>query len=231
MRAAIAALLVAAAAAPAHADDTFEAKAQGAQRIKQLEDLVWPLTASCDDGDDTQQRQCKKVRDARAAELASATLLVDADKDSFTVGTWNAATKSAPISLSACIRCSGLELDGTTWVVVGTTSPKFEGGKVTAKLHDNGRQFLDDVTAKNFAAMAKTARIQLLAKVPAKAKLVVDGKRVLALDVIGYRVYMPCDGSIVLAKPSSGPAEGDKKQCQQTRGQQIDHRSEQSEDR
>ena len=204
-------------AAPAHADDTFEAKAAGAQHIKRLEDLVWPLTATCDAGDDTQQRQCKKVRDVRAAELASATLLVDADKDSFSVGAWNAATKSAPISLSACIHCSGLELDGKTWVIVGTgtKAPKLEGGKVTAKLHDNGRQFLDAKTAENFAAMAKNARVQLLAKVPAKAKLVEGGKNVLALDVIGYRVYMPCDGSIVVAKPSSGPAEGDKKQCAQ----------------
>jgi hypothetical protein len=217
MRAAIAVAAVALATAPAHADDTFEAKAAGAQRIKQLEDLVWPLTAACDDGDDTQQRQCRTVRDRRAAELANATLLVDAEKDSFSVGAWSAATKSAPVSLSACIRCAGLELDGKAWVIVGTgtATPKFEGGKVTAKLHDNARQFGDDKTAQNFAAMAKNARIQLLAKVPAKPKLVVSGKNVLALEVIGYRVYMPCDGSIVLAKPSSGPAEGDKKQCPQ----------------
>lgn len=217
MRAAIAVVTLALAAAPAHAEDTFETKAAGAQRIKRLEDLVWPLTATCDDGDDAQQRQCRTVRDRRAAELANATLVIDADKDSFSVGAWNASTKSAPISLSACIRCSGLELDGKTWVIVGTGSaaPKFEGGKVTAKLHDNGRTFGDAKTAENFAAMAKNARIQLIAKLPAKPKLVVSGKNVLALDVIGYRVYMPCDGSIVLAKPSSGPAEGDKKQCVQ----------------
>jgi hypothetical protein len=205
------------AAGVARADDTFESKATGAQRIKRLEDLVWPLTATCEFGTDTQQRQCRKVRDTRAAELASATLIIDADNDAFSVGAWNPATKSAPIALSACIRCSGLELDGKTWVIAGTgaTPPTFEGGRVTAKLHDNGKQFLDAKTAQAFAAMVKNARIQLLVKVPAKSKLVVDGKNVLALDVIGYRVYMPCDGSIVVANPSSGPAEGDKKQCVQ----------------
>lgn len=217
MRAVLPWVVLVLAAAPARAGDTFETKAAGAQRIERLEDLVWPLTASCDDGDDTQQRQCRKVRDTRAAELAHATLLVDADKDSLSVGAWSAATKSAPISLSACIRCSGLELDGKKWVIVGTgtKAPRFEGGKVTAKLYDNGRPFLDAKVAQNFAAMAKNARIQLLAKLPAKPKLVVGGKNVLALDVIGYRVYMPCDGSIVLANPTSGPAEGDKKQCVQ----------------
>jgi hypothetical protein len=219
MRTALAAFIAVSslAAGSAYADDTFETKAAGAQRIKRLEDLVWPLTAACDGGSDTQQRQCRKVRDTRAAELASATLIVDADKDSFTVGAWNKATKSAPIALSACIRCSGLELDGKTWVITGTAAatPKFEGGRVTAKLYDNGRPFLDDKTAQAFAAMAKNARVQLLVKVPAKPKLVVDGKNVLALDVTGYRVYMPCDGSIVVANPASGPAEGDKKQCAQ----------------
>lgn len=204
-------------AGAAQADDTFETKATGALRIKRVEDLVWPLTATCDGGTDTQQRQCRKVRDTRATELASATLIIDADKESFSVGAWNAATKSAPLALSACIRCSGVELDGTKWVVTGTgaTTPKFEGGHVTAKLHDNGKQFLDDKTAQAFAALVKNARVELLVKVPAKPKLVVDAKNVLALDVIGYRVYMPCDGSIVVASPSSGPAEGDKKQCVQ----------------
>src|SRR4051812_36976127 len=117
MRAAFA--LVAVLAAPAFADDTFEAKADGAQRIGKLDDLVWAYAASCDAGDDTQQRQCRHLRDVRQAQLANATLLVDADKDAFTVGAWNAKTKSIPMTLGACIGCSNLEVDGKKWIVVG----------------------------------------------------------------------------------------------------------------
>ena len=35
-------------ATPAFADDTFEAKADGAQRIKHIDDVVWAFTAACD---------------------------------------------------------------------------------------------------------------------------------------------------------------------------------------
>ncbi len=201
----------------AHADDTFEARAQGAQRIGSIEGLVWTFTASCDDGDDTQQRQCRKVRDQRAAELAGATLLVEGDKKAFEVGAWNAQKKSVPVTLASCVRCSGVEVDGKTYAVVATS-----GGK----LHDNGKQFPDEAAAKAFAKTVANARVQLLVKVPpkgtsspggsgapAKPKTQAGGKPAIALDVIGYRVVVPCDGSVVLASPASGPVEADKKQC------------------
>lgn len=211
-------LLVAAPAGSAFGDDTFEAKANGAQRIGRIENLVWALTAPCDNGDDTQQRQCRRVRDTRAAELAGATLIVDADKDAFDVGAWSAQKKSVALTLSSCVRCAGVEVDGKTYFVVaskdGNAAPKFEGGKLkTTNLHDNARQFGDEAAAKAFAKSVSNARVQLIVKVPAKPRSVVDGKQLLALDFIGYRVFSPCDGAIVFASPQSGPAEADKKQC------------------
>ena len=210
------ALLVVLAAAPAYAEE-FETKAQGAQRLGRIEGLVWALTAPCEAGDDTQQRQCRRVRDTRAAQLASATLLLDADKDAFDVGAWSAQKKSVPITLSACIRCAGVEIDGKTYYVVtdkDLTSPKYEGNKFkTAPMADTSKQFPDENAAKAFARSVSNARVQLLVKLPAKPRTVIDGKQVIALDLIGYRVFAPCDGSIVLANPKSGPVEADKKQC------------------
>jgi hypothetical protein len=197
-------LLSVLAAAPAFADDTFEAKATGAQRLGRVENLVWAFTAPCDGGDDTQQRQCRRVRDTRAAELAGATLLVDADKDAFDVGAWSAAKKSVALTLKSCIRCSGVELDGKTYVVVGSGE---------AKLYDNAKQFADEAAAKAFTKAVANARVQLLVKVPAKPKTVAAGKPAVTLDILGYRVIAPCDGSVVLANPKSGPVEPDKKQC------------------
>jgi hypothetical protein len=203
-------------AAPAFADE-FDTKAQTALRVNRIESVVWAFTAPCTDGDDTQQRQCRTVRNARAAQLAGATLLVDADKDAFDVGAWSAQKKSMPLTLSACIRCSGVEVDGKTYYVVtdkDLTSPKFEGGKFkTAPLADQAKQAGDEASAKAYARSVSNARVQLLVKLPAKPVTQIDGKQVLALDLVGYRVYAPCDGAIVLAQPKSAALEPDKKQC------------------
>jgi hypothetical protein len=188
----------------AHAEDTFDAKAAGAQRLGRVENLVWAFTAPCDGGDDTQQRQCRKVRDTRAAELAGATLLVDADKDAFDVGAWSAQKKSVALTLSACIRCAGVDVDGKTYSVRGAGD---------AKLYDNAKQFPDEAAAKAFTKAVANARVQLLVKVPAKPKAVVGGKPAIQLDVLGYRVFVPCDGSVVIASPKSATLDADKKQC------------------
>lgn len=205
-------------AAPAFADDSFETAAAAAQRVARIENVVWAFTAACDVGDDTQQRQCKKVRDTRAAELAGATLLVDADKDAFVVGTWSPQKKSVPLKLMSCIRCAGVEVDGKTYFVVaskaGNPAPTFGDGKLEAgRLYDTARQFPDEVTAKAYAASLATARPQLIVKVPAKPVAVVEGKPVIALDYVGHRVFTPCSGSVVFASPPSGQVVPDEKQC------------------
>ncbi|HUS27731.1 MAG TPA: hypothetical protein VMZ53_04465 [Kofleriaceae bacterium] len=221
MRAALFVAAFVAVVPSARADDTFESKAAGAQRVRRVEDLVWALTATCDQNDDTQNRQCRKLRDAKAAELANATLLVDADKDAFSVGAWNAQKKSVPLALDACIRCKGIDVAGKTWFVVGTkdgiAAPAWKSAKlVTGSLHDNARPFGDDASAKTWAKTATASNVQLLVKVGAKPKQSIENKNVLALEVLGYRVFSPCDGSVVAASPKSSAVElekADKQAC------------------
>ena len=194
MRAVIPAILLVATVARA---DDFE----NAQRVRRIENVVWALTASCDDphADDTQHRQCKHVRDARAQELAGATLLVDGDADAFDIGAWDGKKKSIALTLTSCIRCAGVDLDGKSWVVTG-------GSK---KLYDNARAFSDEATAKAWLKAVGSPKVQLLVKVPPKA---VEGKTV-TLDIVGYRVYAPCDGTIIASNPQSGPMPADKTAC------------------
>lgn len=213
--------LVVAGGSLAAADDTFESQASGAVRVSHIDDLVWALTTPCDKGDDTQQRQCRRLRDTRAGQLANATVLVDADRESFVLGAWSPQKKSAPITLSSCIKCSGVQVDGQTWFVVGSkegnAAPRFEAGKLkVGMLHENARTFPDEASAKKFAAGATNAKVQLLVKVPPKAKWTDAGKQGLALDVIGYRVYSPCDGSVVVSSPKATGGEIDKKACNQS---------------
>ncbi|MEO8841320.1 MAG: hypothetical protein ABI591_31780 [Kofleriaceae bacterium] len=209
----VAALLV---AQRAHADDTFEAKAQTAQPLHRVESLVWAMTAACDAGDDVEQRQCRRVREARQRELSNGTWLVVADADAFDVGTWNPTKKSLPITLDACIRCAGVELDGKTWYVTGVTAtpPRFESGKLrTGMLHDNARAFADDATASMWGRAVAKVKVEMIVKLAAKSRWSEGGKNGLALDVIGYRVFTPCDGTVILSSPPSSPVEPDKKAC------------------
>jgi len=213
----VAAALLVSHAAHAQASDTFETKAQTAQRLHRVEGLVWALTAACDAGDDVQQRQCRQVRDARAKELATGTWLVDADADGFDVGPWNKQKKSVSIALDACVRCAGVDVDGKTWYVTGVVpgaTPHFEGGRLRpGELLDNGRAFNEEAVAEAWVHAVSKVRVELVVKLAAKPQWTESGKNGIALDVLAYRVYTPCDGAIIASSPSSSPVEADKKAC------------------
>ncbi|MEO8548651.1 MAG: hypothetical protein ABI678_01710 [Kofleriaceae bacterium] len=212
--AAVAALL---ASHAAHAEDTFEARARGAEKLHRVEGLVWALTAACDAGDDVEQRQCKHVREARAKELQTGTWLVDADVDAFDIGPWNAQKKSVSVSLDACIRCTGVEVDGKTWYVTGNAPngrPHFEGGRLRpGALYDKAQAFGEEAPAAMWARATAKVRVEMVVKLAAKPRWSDGGKNGLALDVLGFRVITPCDGAIVIAQPASSPVEADKKAC------------------
>lgn len=206
-----------------HAEESFESRAGGATMIRHIDDIVWAFTATCDEGTDTNQRQCRRLRDARAAQLSGATLLVEADRDAFSVGAWSPQKKSTPLTLSSCIRCKGVELGGKTWYLVGTKdgmpAPKVKGGTVDAGLLvESARPMRDSATAKKLAAAAKATKVQLLVKVPAKPAWTDGGKHGLALDVVGYRVYSPCDGKVLVSSPASAGGPVDKAACAELSG-------------
>jgi len=205
-------------ATSAFADDSFETLAQSAQRVKRVDDLVWALTAKCDAGNDTQQRQCRRLRDARATEVKGATLLIEADHDAFTVGAWSSTKKSSPLSVTACIRCKGIDVDGKSWFVAGTREtnqpPRFQAGKqVGATLEESTKTFADSASAKKFADSVATAKVQFVVRVPAAPVWTDSNKQGIAFEVLAYRVYSPCDGGVLMAKPKSGPGDVDKRAC------------------
>jgi hypothetical protein len=211
-------VLLAALLAPSLAvADSFEAKAQGAVRVARTDDLVWAITAACDKGDDVQQRQCRIVRDRKARTLMGATLWIEGDSDALEIGKWSAAKKSVGVTLSACVRCTGIAIDGSSWFVMGAGNPRLEGSKLRAPvLYDNARQFPDEAAAQGWTKAMANARFQLLVKVPTdvtKRRFVTGGKDGLALEILAWRVVNPCDGSIVISSVPSGSAEPDKTKC------------------
>ena len=209
-------------AQPAHADETFESKVAGAQRVRDLGDLAWALTATCEIGDDVQQRQCRHVRDTRQKQLAGATLLVDAKPAAFALGVYSAAKKSVSLALSACIDCGGVAVNGKTFFLTGANAqPVAEGARVKTAVHllDTTRTFPDEDTAKAWLKVVGAVRVQMLVKVPErsdkadKLRWQIAGKEGLSLEIVGYRVYAACEGTIVVASPASGPVQADKAAC------------------
>ena len=215
MRALLAAIaIVAATPIAAHAEDAFEVKATGAPIVNDLGELVWALTATCDRGTDTEQRQCRHVRDARAAALAGQTLSIDAEPDALHVGAWNPTKKSISLTLTACVSCGGLQVDDKTLYVVAGNAPHVEAGRVKATvLQEVSRPFSDEAAAKAWLKTLRRLRVQLLLKVPEKVKWKIDGKEGVLLDVVGYRVITPCDGGVVFSDPPTLPLDPDKARC------------------
>lgn len=201
-------------AGSARAEPTFEQAAAGATRVARLDDLVWALAAPCDRGDDVQDRQCRLLRDRKAKALAGTTVLVEAEPEAFTAGAWSPQKKSVPVSLTGCVRCAGLEIDGRAWYVTAGGPPREGAGKLlAASLHDSARPFPDEAAAAAWTKTLAPVRVQLVLKVPARPRWQVAGKDGIALDLVAYRVVTPCKGAVVIAQPASGPAEADPKAC------------------
>jgi hypothetical protein len=199
---------------------TFEKLAEGAAPLANIDSLVWAMTASCSAGDDLAQRQCRLVRDAAVKELTSKPLLVDVD-DAFTVGAWDVNKKSVPMSLVGCLACDGVALDGTTWHVTGSLDGSYSSGPKVGKdgprggvLHETARTFRDDAAAVAWqTSVGGRLRTQLLVTVPGSPTWTNNGLRGITVKILGYRVYDPCDGSIVSSLPTAGPGPMSKSAC------------------
>lgn len=206
------------AVSPAHAEDpkSFESLAASAVALNRadLGGLVWALTATCDDGDDLAQRQCKAARDGRLAEVKGATLVVDGDAAAFSIGEYKADTRAVAVTLRGCIAC--VAPVGGLYLVSSKAAPSFRDGTAEAAIvHETSRTFKDEAQARRWAARLPSMRAQFVVKltVAGGGRWERDGKHGLAFDVLGFRVYDPCDGGIVCASPASGKAPADAKTC------------------
>ena len=214
---ALASAATALAAAPAAADDaTFDGLATSAQRLTtaDLQGAAWALTATCGDGDSPTQRLCKAVRDRRAATLRAGTYLVDAERGAFQVAPWDPDAQASLLELRGCVAC--VTPIGGLYVVASKAPPNFNGDVATAaSLHQGVRSFATQAAADRWAAIAADARAQFIVRIGGDhAGLAdLDGHRVLGVEVLGYRVYQPCDGAIVCASPKAAAVAGDPSTC------------------
>ena len=195
---------------------TFESVAGAAPSISRgdLLGIAWATAAACSDGDDAEQRLCRAVRDRRMATLRAGTYLIDGDSGALAVSEWTAADKLVTVSVFGCIAC--VEPPGGLYVVSAQAAPTFTGAVAqAANLHTSTTTLADAVTAKRFRARVPALRTQFVVKVTVGAGglWTHEDKRGLALDVLAFRVYDPCDGSIVVSSAPSGLGPIDPSTC------------------
>jgi len=216
---------VASADEPAPAAASFDQIAREATVLSGtagVEALVWPLTAACDQGDDLARRQCRVVRDARVAQVRGETFLVDAEPSAMTVGDWDAASKAAPVALRGCIACATpVMIAGRPMLVVtNQASPTFDGGAPQAAVvHEGTRPFHEETAVARWrSSVVPRLRAQLAVRLPAGNPIWIrDGRAGVAVEVVGFRVYDPCDGSVLFSRPESAKLAAEPKTC----GEQV----------
>lgn len=210
MRQLLALVVVALLAAPARADDSFDARARKAVELagpEGLAALFWSQLAQCkSDGDDFARRQCEGVREARRAHVAATTYLVSAD-GAVEPDAFNEKAMSIDVTVRACAACGGVELGGDRRYLVGRGAVKLVGGRVRpATLHTATMTFKTRAEGKEWAqTVARRLRADLLVRIPDTLEPWNEGGASgYKIEVVGFRVVDPCKGQVLWSNPPAG---------------------------
>lgn len=206
-------------AAPAPAPQSFDQLATGATRLarRDLAGWAWALTAACDQGDDVAQRQCRTVRDARAAQIKAQTFVIEAEPSALYVGAWDPQKKSIALTVRGCVACAPIDVAGKKLFVVSNKAAPVDVGSAmqAAVIHETARVFDDEKGAEAWrAAAVPRLRIELVFALPAGNPAWTRGdKNGLAVNVLGFRVVDPCDGGVVCSSGGASKIDPEKKTC------------------
>ena len=206
-------------ATPAPMASSFDQASQGAVRIarRDLAGWAWALTATCDQGDEMTQRQCRVIRDARAQQIKGQTFVVDAEPAAFFAGGWDPSKKSITLTVRGCIACAPVDVAGKkVFIVTNKAAPTDTGETLQAAvIHETAKVFDDDAKANAWEAKAiPRLKIELVFAVPpGNPQWSRNGKDGIAVNVLAFRVVDPCDGGVVCSSGGAASMDPDKKAC------------------
>jgi hypothetical protein len=190
------------------AADRFDAAVKSATPIHtndSLSALFWSLDANCNKAKgDFRRRQCQGVRDMRRAKIGNQTFVVDVGGPAIDLKL-DAKKLSADVTLRACVAC---EDEGA--IVVGVGAHKVAAKKIqSAALGSKTKVFKKLKHAEFWSQYAgKRLRAQLIFKMPPRLdRFTAAGRTGYKVSVVGYRLYDPCHGEVLVSKPisSKGP--------------------------
>lgn len=215
------ALLIAAGAQPVSAQ-SFGALADAAQSVDSdtaMAALFWSQTADCGKvSGDMAQRQCKAIAAARKAQLGEATFKVSVARGAISVGDYNDKNRAVSVSLEGCVACEQpLEVGGgKVFVVAGEGAVSAKGGGIAIKpFHTVDIKVKNQPDADRFVRdVGPRLAAELVVKLGSAPKSwKVGGAAGYRLELVGFRLYDPCDGAVHAAKPPSSSLAPDKRFC------------------
>ncbi|MFH0901352.1 MAG: hypothetical protein V2A73_12055, partial [Pseudomonadota bacterium] len=194
----------------ARAQEFGELASQAAvvDRIDVVPELLWAVTASCSQAqDDLSRRQCEGVRAARAATIAGKAYLMRAEAGSFEATEWDPAESAQRFVVKGCLSCrAAVAISGEQRYLTTGSAVAVEGGALAGpELFRGARRFADENEARQWVEnIVPRLRTELLFRVPLSIGSWSAGAvQGYAVDLVGFRVFDPCDGSIIAAEPAS----------------------------
>lgn len=208
-------------AAPAAAQ-SFGGLVEDAQSVKSgpaVAALFWSQSADCAGAEtDLARRQCRGLVAARKDQLSSATFVLSGDAAAVAAGDYDSKKKAVPVTLRACVACKEpLDIIGSrVFVVAGSGAVAGAGGGVTvqpaataaieAKNKADARRIADSVVPR--------LKSQFIVKLGEQPKGFKAGQAAgFRVELVGYRLYDPCDGKVYAARPKSSSVTPDKRYC------------------
>ncbi len=194
--------------------DSFDDAAKLARPVHgagSLAALFWSQEASCGkEKSDLLRRQCQGVQRARSGSVSELTYLVEVAGPAVDVST-DSKKNSVAVTLRSCVAC---EEQGA--IVVGKGNYQVSNGKLLANtLKSASKSFKSAAAAEHWGKYTGgRLRAQFLVKVPSSAeRFKAAGRDGYKVEVVGYRLYDPCQGNVLTSAPESKHGPVDSETC------------------
>ena len=199
----------------------FDDQASKAQKVLDgtaLAALFWAQTASCKHfTDDFYRRQCEGVKESRGQAASGQIYVMRADGPALSVGKYDKAKAAVAFTVRGCLACAEpVDVSGERRYVTTKGNTTIQGGQLRGPEIERGLfRASNDQTAKRFIEVVfPRLRTEVLFKVPTRVSPWTEGgARGYATELVGVRVYDPCDGTILHAKPASDKLPPDPTAC------------------
>lgn len=188
------------------------------QDMQGLAPYLWAYRASCDAiENDLQKRQCQGLRALRQQQIAGKNFLVRGDRRSFRLADFDPQQKGAPLFVYACFACTGpIDAQGQVLYVTGQGEKSVFGTQILGPVIYT--EALPFKTAEE-AAQWKTEvgprlRTEYVVRIPdSDVFWSASGVEGLSVEILGFRVYDPCTGKMVISQPKAKSLPRDESTC------------------
>lgn len=186
--------------------------------VQELAPYLWAFRATCDQLDnDLARRQCLGLREARKQQVSEKTFLLRGDRRSLLAASFDPKRKGAQLKVYSCFACTGpIDAIGQPLYVVGQGEKTVFGTQILGPVvYATTNPFGSaDEAARWKAEVAPRLRAEYVVRIPAEEPLwTSSGVQGLAVEILGFRVYDPCTGKMVLAEPKAKSVPRDESTC------------------